>query len=1419
MDSSSDDELLFERTRSGSPIEKPASRKATPARSSGGGAARPAGLLESERHNPQSPWVAYADETSGTHYYHNAVTGETSWAVPSEGVARFADGDDGDGDHGVAGDDSADDVSSRSDASDLSERSASSVGGPEDMCLLVRAASSRMARPVELEVGMTLEDILDECCVETGHNRADAQLLLDGGQEVSSYDELQRAASRDRQGLLQCNAELVSSRERRHNESQRQRREERPSASASAVRDALASSNLPNKTSEVVPRDRREKQPRVQESETRGTREPRSVQRLLPARRPGPPTTASPYSRGKPGRGPYLRQPAVRPAPPAGQPTPPLESFAEVVTLATAKKIATAGPERPDERAGLAIGTVIHVDGHGEGSVVTFHRNKVYANEHSVDFAGKIFKLNLLKETWSIPAPKISAEEQLERQPGFRYEVRTEFLEAGRTGFDLEENSAGLATVRRIRPKSKAAAVLHACEGMRLVRVQAGNRDEISTEGMSYESVEDMMPDRPLVLIWEHPWQQQLDQLGDGYYFNSITEESRRDRPEELAGVVAAMMKWKHPNLAGEPAPRQASARSGHTVDEAAAGFAYEVKMEFTTPGSLGLVFNDYKGSALVTKMHSGGLAAAMPHACEGLVVARVKVDMQQEQSAAGLGFDGVMDLISTKARPLWITFTHPWQRQKTEKGEVYYFNSATEGSSWDRPDVLEGVLASMQLWSQPSEPPSLAKADSPKPTAPKVADIEGAPGFRYELRTYEHKTAHEKSGLLGFKYSEGEDGAAIVKKIKRMTPAASLENGCEGMVLVRVKAGKAKEKSVASLDFEHTLKLLEQRPLRLTFEHPWQKEQDDSGKPYFYNSWTGESRWDRPGELGPVVEAMRDWYGAAESQDQTLSPSPSSPQPEEVKSTALLDDKAADFCYEVRTEFTKPGRLGFEFDEKRKRVRVKNVHGGTPAASQPLVCVGMYLSRIRCGDQVSELLVSDLGFDRVMDMMADRPLVLVFEHPWQRIDDQAEPYYYNSRTDESRWDRPPELEAVLAAMKTWKHPDARGVVPAADPAPVQVQQSVLNTALDESVPGFMFEVQMTFANDGSLGFDLEENPDKQTIVQRVKKGTVAAADPLSCAGMILLRVKSGSRGVDKDVSDGSVPLDGVIDMLGDRPLTLTFAHPWQAMTEGSETYYYNTLTDESVWERPKVLDRVAEAMRAWKVQTAAAAPRAGIAATQHAQSPGAAGAVGASYSLTPRAEMDGGGGSSGSGERAARAVDDGAMIDSDLPAIGTRVEVYSVSEGKWYPGRVTAHIGKSSQPGSSSSDIMAEYKHGSKQKILSWRDTTGIRLLEEEAAGAAAASPGLRLEAASPAGRLGRTKTTDGIECQVLGTISAAAVSAAAAAASASSTFARHLSLDHRLVHCAYRYKRKGQHDDSHRVYDTNNMGRAAEGCREAIP
>lgn len=218
-DCSSDEEPLFERTRSGTPLTKKA-RDGQPGAQ---------GLLATEMHNPASPWVAYADE-SGAHYYHNTLTDETSWDVPSDGVARVGDDDY----------DDSDDAASRSDASDVSERSTAEEADTE-LCVLVHTADNRKARPVELEYDMSMDIILDECCLETGYRREGAKLLL-GDREVLSYDDLFQAAKRDRHGTLQCSAELVTG---SHGRSRKEkgRASTQPSESAEAPRDSLCNAD------------------------------------------------------------------------------------------------------------------------------------------------------------------------------------------------------------------------------------------------------------------------------------------------------------------------------------------------------------------------------------------------------------------------------------------------------------------------------------------------------------------------------------------------------------------------------------------------------------------------------------------------------------------------------------------------------------------------------------------------------------------------------------------------------------------------------------------------------------------------------------------------------------------------------------------------------------------------------------------------------------------------------------------------------------------------------------------------------------------------------------------------------------------------------------------------------------------------
>jgi hypothetical protein len=98
------------------------------------------------------------------------------------------------------------------------------------------------------------------------------------------------------------------------------------------------------------------------------------------------------------------------------------------------------------------------------------------------------------------------------------------------------------------------------------------------------------------------------------YYFNSHTEESSRERPPELSGVLAAMMGWKYPAAQTQPAAsaqphspaasgkRRSGSQAAEEVDESATGFRYEVRMVFTKPERLGLTFapDPLDGTAIV---------------------------------------------------------------------------------------------------------------------------------------------------------------------------------------------------------------------------------------------------------------------------------------------------------------------------------------------------------------------------------------------------------------------------------------------------------------------------------------------------------------------------------------------------------------------------------------------------------------------------------------------------------------------------------------------------------------------------------------------------------------------------------------------------------------------------------------------------
>ena len=133
-----------------------------------------------------------------------------------------------------------------------------------------------------------------------------------------------------------------------------------------------------------------------------------------------------------------------------------------------------------------------------------------------------------------------------EEAEDFRYEVEINFEVGSREdiGLELREARDGIE-VSDVRPDSLAANAPHCEPGMVLVRIASAVRPERSALELSVEDVLTILEEeRPVSLIFEHPWQRELDKDDEEYYYNSFTDEAVWERPSELGAVVKAMRRW-----------------------------------------------------------------------------------------------------------------------------------------------------------------------------------------------------------------------------------------------------------------------------------------------------------------------------------------------------------------------------------------------------------------------------------------------------------------------------------------------------------------------------------------------------------------------------------------------------------------------------------------------------------------------------------------------------------------------------------------------------------------------------------------------------------------------------------------------------------------------------------------------------------
>ena len=102
---------------------------------------------------------------------------------------------------------------------------------------------------------------------------------------------------------------------------------------------------------------------------------------------------------------------------------------------------------------------------------------------------------------------------------------------------------------------------------------------------------------------------------------------------------------------------------------------------------------------------------------------------------------------------------------------------------------------------------------------------------------------------------------------------------------------------------------------------------------------------------------------------------------------TVVIDEEAEDFRYEVQIDFEVGSRedIGLELREARDGIEVSDVRPDSLAAKAPHVCPGMVLVRIASAVR-PERSALELSVEDVLSILdEERPVSLIFEHPWQR--------------------------------------------------------------------------------------------------------------------------------------------------------------------------------------------------------------------------------------------------------------------------------------------------------------------------------------------------------------------------------------------------------------------------------------------------
>lgn len=353
------------------------------------------------------------------------------------------------------------------------------------------------------------------------------------------------------------------------------------------------------------------------------------------------------------------------------------------------------------------------------------------------------------------------------------------------------------------------------------------------------------------------------------------------------------------------------------------------------------------------------------------------------------------------------------WAETKDDEGRTYYYNSKTEETSWDRPTGMKGDENEPEVEGSESNEEGMAE-DVPVKEEGKPTECDWTETQDDEGRTYYYNEKTEETSW--------DRPAEFVGK--------------DNDVDTEQKQDKVKEEGISEATESKAV-------------GNWEEAQDDEGRTYYYNAETEETSWDRPAEFSDKDKAGEKIKEEGKDEETSVA--------KEAKTAGnweeVQDDEGRTHYYNITTDETSWDRPDeFESEnkdgdtiqkEEKDKAATKNYEGGDWLEAQndegrtyyynekteetswdrpaALGNKGSKMSPDRPKSPLLDRQVKDEDVDKKEEVSsADTENKATLD--WvETQDDEGRTYYYNSKTEETTWEKPANFETQKKDVESSK--------------------------------------------------------------------------------------------------------------------------------------------------------------------------------------------------------------------------------------------------------------------------------------------------------------------------------------------------------------------------------------------------------------